>query len=100
MRKEIHPDYHMINVKMTDGTIFQVRSTWGKEGDQMALEIILWHILLGRAVRSALWTLVAVFRNSKTNTLAWVFKLFCFPKVGDCYMIRRASRGAPFQMVN
>jgi large subunit ribosomal protein L31 len=39
MRKEIHPDYHMINVKMTDGTIFQVRSTWGKEGDQMALEI-------------------------------------------------------------
>ena len=39
MRKEIHPDYHIINVKMTDGTIFQVRSTWGKEGDQMALEI-------------------------------------------------------------
>ena len=39
MRKEIHPDYHMINIKMTDGTIFQVRSTWGKEGDQMALEI-------------------------------------------------------------
>ena len=39
MRKANHPDYHMINVKMTDGTIFQVRSTWGKEGDQMALEI-------------------------------------------------------------
>ncbi|MGO4853790.1 50S ribosomal protein L31 [Phaeovulum sp. W22_SRMD_FR3] len=39
MRKEIHPDYHFINVKMTDGTVFQVRSTWGKEGDQMALDI-------------------------------------------------------------
>ncbi|MFZ1728073.1 MAG: 50S ribosomal protein L31 [Albidovulum sp.] len=39
MKSEIHPDYHMIDVKMTDGTVFQVRSTWGKEGDQMALEI-------------------------------------------------------------
>jgi large subunit ribosomal protein L31 len=39
MRKEIHPDCHFINVKMTDGTVFQVRSTWGKEGDQMALDI-------------------------------------------------------------
>jgi large subunit ribosomal protein L31 len=39
MRKEIHPDYHFINVKMTDGTVFQVRSTWGKEGDQLALDI-------------------------------------------------------------
>ena len=39
MKSEIHPDYHMIDVKMTDGTVFQVRATWGKEGDQMALEI-------------------------------------------------------------
>lgn len=39
MRKEIHPDYHMIDVKMTDGTVYQVRSTWGKEGDQMSLDI-------------------------------------------------------------
>ena len=39
MKSEIHPDYHMIDVKMTDGTVFQIRSTWGKEGDQMALEI-------------------------------------------------------------
>ena len=39
MKKETHPDYHMINVKMTDGTVFQVRSTWGKEGDQMSLDI-------------------------------------------------------------
>lgn len=39
MKNEIHPDYHFINVKMTDGSIFQVRSTWGKEGDQMSLDI-------------------------------------------------------------
>ena len=29
MKKDIHPDYHDINVKMTDGTIVQMRSTWG-----------------------------------------------------------------------
>lgn len=39
MRKDIHPDYHMIEVKMIDGTIFKARSTWGKEGDQMSLDI-------------------------------------------------------------
>ncbi len=39
MKNNIHPDYHMINVKMTDGTIFQTRSTYGKEGDTLALEI-------------------------------------------------------------
>ena len=39
MKKDIHPDYHMIEVKMTDGTTYQVRSTWGKEGDQMSLDI-------------------------------------------------------------
>ena len=39
MKKGIHPDYHFIEVKMTDGTTFQVRSTWGKEGETMALDI-------------------------------------------------------------
>ncbi|MBC7154060.1 MAG: 50S ribosomal protein L31 [Rhodobacteraceae bacterium] len=39
MRDNIHPDYHMIDVKMTDGTVFQMRSTWGKEGDQLVLDI-------------------------------------------------------------
>lgn len=39
MKKDIHPDYHVIAVRMTDGTVFQTRTTWGKEGDQMALEI-------------------------------------------------------------
>ncbi len=39
MKKDIHPDYHMIEVKMTDGTLYQTRSTWGKEGDSMSLDI-------------------------------------------------------------
>ncbi|MDD8022891.1 MAG: 50S ribosomal protein L31 [Paracoccaceae bacterium] len=39
MRADIHPDYHFITIKMTDGSTYQVRSTWGKEGDQMALDI-------------------------------------------------------------
>ncbi len=39
MRKDIHPEYHTINIVMTDGTKFQTRSTWGKEGDEMKLLI-------------------------------------------------------------
>ena len=39
MKDGIHPDYHMIDVKMTDGSVFQTKTTWGKEGDQMALDI-------------------------------------------------------------
>ncbi len=39
MKKDIHPEYHSINVKMTDGTEVQMRSTWGKEGDTMTLDI-------------------------------------------------------------
>ncbi|MBK5928594.1 50S ribosomal protein L31 [Rhodobaculum claviforme] len=39
MKANIHPDYHMITVKMTDGTTFEMRSTWGKEGDTLTLEI-------------------------------------------------------------
>jgi len=39
MKSGIHPDYHEINVVMTDGTAFTTRSTWGKEGDTMTLDI-------------------------------------------------------------
>ncbi len=39
MKKDIHPDYHVINVKLTDGTVVQMRSTWGKEGDTLTVEI-------------------------------------------------------------
>lgn len=39
MKKDIHPDYHEIKVVMTDGTEFTTRSTWGKEGDVMKLDV-------------------------------------------------------------
>jgi len=39
MKKDTHPEYHIINVKMTDGTVIQMKSTWGAEGDQLALDI-------------------------------------------------------------
>ena len=39
MKKDIHPNYHTIKVEMTDGTQFETKSTWGKEGDLLKLEI-------------------------------------------------------------
>ncbi|MBN9441629.1 MAG: 50S ribosomal protein L31 [Bosea sp. (in: a-proteobacteria)] len=35
----IHPDYHTIKVVMTDGTEYLTRSTYGKEGDTLNLDI-------------------------------------------------------------
>ncbi len=39
MKSDIHPDYHTITVAMVDGTTFQTRSTWGKKGDTLQLDI-------------------------------------------------------------
>ena len=39
MKKNIHPDYHEIEVVMTDGSTFKTRSTWGKSSDTLKLEI-------------------------------------------------------------
>lgn len=39
MKKDIHPDYHEINVVMTDGTTFKTRSTMGKTGDTLNLDV-------------------------------------------------------------
>ncbi len=39
MRADTHPDYHLIKVVMTDGTEYMTRSTWGKEGDKLNLDI-------------------------------------------------------------
>lgn len=39
MKNDIHPDYHEITVVMTDGTEFKTKSTWGKAGDSMRLDI-------------------------------------------------------------
>jgi large subunit ribosomal protein L31 len=39
MKKDIHPDYHEITVQMTDGTTYKTRSTWGKPGETLVLDI-------------------------------------------------------------
>lgn len=39
MKKDLHPDYHMVKVVMTDGTEYMTRSTFGKEGDTITLDI-------------------------------------------------------------
>lgn len=39
MKADIHPEYHEITVVMTDGTEFTTRSTMGKAGDTLRLDI-------------------------------------------------------------
>lgn len=39
MKQGIHPDYHKITVKMTNGLTFETFSTYGKEGDVLQLDV-------------------------------------------------------------
>ncbi|MFN3230330.1 MAG: 50S ribosomal protein L31 [Asticcacaulis sp.] len=39
MKQDIHPDYHFITVVMTDGSSYRTRSTLGKEGATLNLDI-------------------------------------------------------------
>ena len=39
MKAGIHPDYHRIKVIMTNGTEYWTRSTYGKAGDSLNLDI-------------------------------------------------------------
>ena len=39
MKQGIHPDYHEITIVQTDGTTYKTRSTYGKAGDTMTLDI-------------------------------------------------------------
>ena len=39
MRKDIHPKYHEITIVMTDGSSFNTRSTYGKEGAKIQLDV-------------------------------------------------------------
>jgi large subunit ribosomal protein L31 len=39
MKADIHPNYHMIKVVMTDGTEFMTRSTYGEPGGTLNLDI-------------------------------------------------------------
>jgi large subunit ribosomal protein L31 len=39
MKPDIHPDYHEIKVVLTDGTEYITRSTYGKPGEVLKLDI-------------------------------------------------------------
>ncbi len=39
MRSGIHPEYHEIDIETTSGAVYKTRSTWGKAGEKMKLEI-------------------------------------------------------------
>ena len=39
MKADIHPDYHEITVVQTDGTEFKTRSTFGKPGEVIKLDV-------------------------------------------------------------
>jgi large subunit ribosomal protein L31 len=39
MKANIHPDYHVIKVVMTDGAEFTTRSTYGSDGAVLNLDI-------------------------------------------------------------
>src|SRR5260221_14621735 len=39
MKEKTHPDYHKITVVMTDGTSFETKSTGGKEGAPLRMDI-------------------------------------------------------------
>ncbi|MDJ1006731.1 MAG: 50S ribosomal protein L31 [Paracoccaceae bacterium] len=39
MKQDTHPDYHIIDVKLTNGDVVQMKSTWGSEGDTLSLDI-------------------------------------------------------------
>jgi large subunit ribosomal protein L31 len=39
MKDAIHPKYHTVNVKLVDGTLVQMKTTWGSEGDTISLDV-------------------------------------------------------------
>ena len=39
MKSDIHPNYHMIKVVMTNGVEFMTRSTYGEDGATLHLDI-------------------------------------------------------------
>ncbi len=39
MKANIHPDYHEITVKLTNGETFVTKSTYGKKGDVLQLDV-------------------------------------------------------------
>ena len=72
MKKDIHPEYHKIKVEMTDGSQFETKSTWGKEGDVLNQRQIQNPTRHGQVENKKFWIkeeLVSLIKNSKTSDL-------------------------------
>ena len=79
MKRDIHPDYHFINVKMTDGTTYKTRSTYGKTDENLKLE----REKISKEIESAKmtfqkykWPIIDVSRKSVEETAASVIKIY------------------------
>ena len=38
MKKNIHPNYHMVTVVLNDGTSYRTRTTWGEPDQKLTLD--------------------------------------------------------------
>ena len=63
MKADTHPDYLIHVVRKTDGSVFKTRTTGGKEGDQMALDIDRFHIM---CYKHTVTIRITYFRNLTT----------------------------------
>ena len=78
MKKNIHPDYHTIKVEMTDGSQFETKSTWGKDGMFLNQKSILNLMLLGLVENKSLWIKVELVNLTKNfKTLVQKRKIKC-----------------------
>lgn len=75
MKNDIHPDYHLITVVKTNGEKYQVMSTYGKEGDEL-------HMDIGPENHPA-WTGSRSFVNEKAGRVAEFNKKFGGLKFGS-----------------
>ncbi len=53
MKSDIHPDYHLIDVKLTNGDVVQMKSTWGGRRHAVARHRPLRRTRPGPAARPA-----------------------------------------------
>ncbi len=74
MKQDAHPDYHFITVVMTDGASYQTRSTYGKEGATLNLDIDRRPTRPGPAATSSCWTAAAACRASNAKFSGFVKK--------------------------
>ena len=72
MKPDTRPNYHLVKVIMTDGTEFTTRTTWGKPGDTLHLDVDPKSHPAGPAASSTWWTRRPGFRASRRSFPAFI----------------------------